>query len=62
MLTLDRPVSELVAEIRRWLETEKIRVLNVAGPRESQAAGIYRQAYEVLVALFRSLAARAERR
>ncbi len=47
-------------EIRRWLEAENIRVLNVAGPRESQAPGIYRRAYEVLAALFRLLAERLD--
>ncbi len=60
VLTLDRPVEALVQEIRRWLEAENIRVLNVAGPRESQAPGIYRRAYEVLAALFRLLAERLD--
>jgi hypothetical protein len=35
-------------KIRRWLKANKIRVLNVAGPRESQQRGIYLQALKVL--------------
>ncbi len=60
VLALNRPAEELVRTIRCWLEAEHIRVLNVAGPRESQAPGIYRWAYEVLAALFRSLAERSD--
>ncbi len=36
------------AKIRRWFGANKIRVLNVAGPRESQKRGIYEQALTVL--------------
>ncbi|MDQ7041771.1 MAG: putative molybdenum carrier protein [Rhodothermus sp.] len=61
VLNLERPVAELVEQIRCWLAAEKIRVLNVAGPRESQEPGIYHRAYAVLAVLFRSLGARAER-
>lgn len=60
VLALDRSVKELVGEIHRWVAVEHIRVLNVAGPRESQAPGIYRRAYEVLAALFGSLAERSD--
>jgi hypothetical protein len=31
-----------------WLNQYQIRILNVAGPRQSQNPGIYSQAYEVL--------------
>ena len=54
VLALDRPVEQLVSDIRQWLEAHRVRVLNVAGPRESQAPGIYQRAYEVLTALFHS--------
>lgn len=40
------------ALIRRWLIAHGIRVLNVAGPRESQAPGIYAQARSWLGRLF----------
>lgn len=36
---------------RQWLETNNIRILNVAGPRESTQAGIYERARQVLVEL-----------
>jgi hypothetical protein len=55
VLALDRPVEYLVPEIQQWLKAHGVRVLNVAGPRESQAPGIYRRAYEVLAALLRSV-------
>jgi hypothetical protein len=34
--------------VREWLVRSGIRTLNVAGPRESQARGIYRQARHFL--------------
>jgi hypothetical protein len=39
---LDRPPKP--AEVRNWFLTHQIRVLNVAGPRESESPGIYEQA------------------
>jgi len=33
---------------RNWMEENKIRVLNVAGPRESSGEGTYKFAYKVL--------------
>ncbi len=41
------------AEVRRWLEQERVEVLNVAGPRESQSPGIGALAREFLVTVFR---------
>lgn len=38
--------------ICRWLADQGIRVLNVAGPRESQATGVYAQARSWLALLF----------
>jgi hypothetical protein len=35
-----RPAPALAAEIRSWLQGQGVQVLNVAGPRESQASGI----------------------
>ena len=40
-------------EAARWLTRTEPETLNVAGPRESTAPGIYRQAREWLLALFR---------
>ena len=55
---LERPI--LVAnvskadprQIRRWLETRGITVLNVAGPRESEEPGIYARAVGLLRSIF----------
>jgi hypothetical protein len=38
--------------IRQWLQKHDIRILNVAGPRESGCPGIYEQALDLLRAVF----------
>ena len=50
LVDLASPVSPSV--VRGWIESEAIRVLNVAGPRESQTPGIGREASEFLRAVF----------
>jgi len=40
-----------LAELRRWITTSAIRVLNVAGPRESTQPGMQRHARAFLLAL-----------
>jgi hypothetical protein len=47
---LDSPTA--LAEIRVWLRENTIRILNVAGPRESQSPGITLQATQLLHELF----------
>ena len=49
MVDLDSPPD--LAAIRAWADEHHVKVLNVAGPRESQSPGIYAQA----AALLRSL-------
>ena len=39
------------ARVAEWIAEEGIKVLNVAGPRESTSPGIYRQAADFLAAL-----------
>ena len=39
--------------IRDWMESHHIRVLNVAGPRESTCPGIYNQSKALLEAVLR---------
>lgn len=52
-IDLTRTITlEAAAEIRRWLADFQIRVLNVAGPRESTAPGIYDAARELLIEAF----------
>ncbi|MFY9975030.1 MAG: putative molybdenum carrier protein [Chromatiaceae bacterium] len=41
------------AEIAHWLHLNRVRVLNCAGPRESQAPGITEQARSLLLTVFR---------
>jgi len=40
-------------DIRRWLIKQQVKMLNVAGPRESRSPGIYRQARSLLLTLLR---------
>lgn len=40
--------------VRDWIAEQRIRVLNVAGPRESSNPGIYNQALQFLLAVLRS--------
>jgi hypothetical protein len=46
-----------LASVLYWLEYEKVRVLNVAGPRESKVPGIRAMAMEYLKDLFVSVKA-----
>jgi predicted Rossmann fold nucleotide-binding protein DprA/Smf involved in DNA uptake len=48
LLMLDLNARPAPADAAHWLFVNRIRVLNVAGPRESQAPGIQRRAYEFL--------------
>lgn len=49
-LDLSKPVNS--DEIIQWMRANNIRNLNIAGPRESQAEGIYQQCYTVFNTLF----------
>jgi Circularly permutated YpsA SLOG family len=42
-------VAALVAEVKNWLERTGVRILNVAGPRESKKPGAYQGADGFLV-------------
>ncbi|MBN2398303.1 MAG: putative molybdenum carrier protein [Deltaproteobacteria bacterium] len=53
-LDMDRlPVREAADALKRWISDNAIRVLNVAGPRESRDPDIYRVTAAVLETLFR---------
>ena len=56
VVDLARPADDEVNHVRRWLAEQQIAVLNIAGPRESSAPGIHRQASAFLRALLGSLA------
>ena len=51
-LVLDPMQPESGAAFKRWISAHHIRVLNVAGPRESHAPGIQAQAAEFLRNVF----------
>lgn len=51
LLVVDLDARPRVAYVRAWLAANTVRVLNVAGPRESKAPGIYRQARRFLLRL-----------
>jgi hypothetical protein len=46
VVDLDAPIPP--AEVRQWLQSERVETLNVAGPRESQSPGIGAMAREFL--------------
>jgi hypothetical protein len=43
-LVLDPTDGQAAAALRQWVQEHRIRILNVAGPRESQSPGIGVQA------------------
>ena len=50
LIDLERPPP--ADTVRQWIRETGVRVLNIAGPRESQRAGIYRLAREYLELVF----------
>lgn len=48
LLTVDLNSEHDPAKVRKWLAAQKISVLNVAGPRESERPGIYEAATDFL--------------
>ena len=52
LLVIDLETDPAAETVRRWIDAHAVRVLNVAGPRESQRPGIGAQAYDFLWALF----------
>ncbi|MDH3211274.1 MAG: putative molybdenum carrier protein [Myxococcales bacterium] len=55
VMVLDLATESDVRAVERWLDRCGARVLNVAGPRESEAPGIYEQALHLLTALIEQL-------
>jgi len=51
MVDLERPLAGEI--IHAWLRSQHVRVLNVAGPRESKCPGVYAQAHRFLFSLLR---------
>ncbi len=51
VIDLDAETNAALAAARQWLIAHQVRVLNVAGPRESTAPGIAADAFDFLRAL-----------
>lgn len=51
-LTGPEEIAAQAGRIRAWIEAEGLLVLNVAGPRESSAPGVYRRARDLLLRVF----------
>ncbi len=47
--------TDLIISLSEWIKTNKIKVLNIAGPRESKVPGIYRNALNFLIIFFRHI-------
>jgi nucleoside 2-deoxyribosyltransferase len=57
VLVIDIDAGTDAREFRDWLEQNNIRVLNIAGPRESKQPGVHAQACELLQNLVEALRA-----
>jgi hypothetical protein len=54
LLVLDLTLDPSPSRVRDWVRDRRIRVLNVAGPRESKSAGVHRRAVRFLRAVLTS--------
>jgi hypothetical protein len=57
LFVIDLDAGTDARKFRDWLERNKIKILNIAGPRESKQPGIYAQACELLQDLVEALRA-----
>ena len=52
-LVVDLSLEKNPTTAERWMDTKGIQILNIAGPRESQTPGIYKEASQFLRAMFK---------
>ena len=52
VLVVDLAQAAPVTDVRDWMEAHRIRTLNVAGPRASEAPDVYKKAHAYLERLF----------
>lgn len=52
ILDIEKPAAE---QVTKWVRDNGIRVLNIAGPRESSKPGIYVRSREMLAAILKQL-------
>jgi len=50
LLDISKEIDPMV--IKKWIKSNDIEVLNIAGPRESQSKGIYKLSYSLFVQTF----------
>ncbi|MCX8514647.1 MAG: putative molybdenum carrier protein [Burkholderiales bacterium] len=48
VIDLSDKLNDITLKINSWLTTNQIRVLNIAGPRESQYIGIYKMCFNTI--------------
>ncbi|RIA87978.1 putative molybdenum carrier-domain-containing protein, partial [Glomus cerebriforme] len=48
---LDDNIMTNITQVLHWMNDNKVKMLNVAGPRESNSSGIYAKAYDFVTAL-----------
>ena len=53
-LVIDLSVGKNFRTVRDWGQVHQIKILNVAGPRESEAPGIYNETFSFLKKILRS--------
>ncbi|GBB93116.1 hypothetical protein RclHR1_02110015 [Rhizophagus clarus] len=53
IIFLDDNIITNINQILHWMNDNKVKILNVAGPRESNCSGIYVKAYEFISALLK---------
>jgi hypothetical protein len=51
VLVVDPAKKDQLIRAREWVESHQVRILNVAGPRESERPGIYAEAKQFLMGL-----------
>jgi len=51
-----KPDDEIIESIQAWLSDNQPGILNVAGPRESSAPGIYKKVFKILHNIYDPLA------
>jgi predicted Rossmann-fold nucleotide-binding protein len=54
-LVIDPSKSLDVSEVIRWVKSNRLKALNVAGPRESNSPGIYDKAFSLLLRVIHNL-------
>ena len=55
LLTADASLSEKITSVGEWIQREKIRILNIAGPRGSSSEDMYPRAKEFVIAVLQTL-------